>query len=287
MCDTSQDIGTGISSSPFTCAQGAIDTANDLGEAVLNLMTFWIDQGVPFTSGHLTHAIREARSDLRFRHGTVGEISRDAFESGVVPSYDDGIHGDEIRPMRKMRPTTRTDTRTPVGSEVYVIGPDEVDLDTFEFEINIAEAPQVADGQGGQVSAAAALLNATPKTDPSNWNASVIPPVTPSGKVAVANGQMIPGIPLASVHADGRLCVPRVAFEALAFETGDPITGGQPLGLTVDGTSSVSIFPNVADGDTPVSPTTDRLRMHLRIPGLTVGDRYEVAVSSEGLVIKL
>jgi len=91
----------------------------------------------------------------------------------------------------------------------------------------------------------------------------------------------------ASVPADGRLCIPRVAFEALAFETGNPVVGGVPLGVTVDGSSSVKIFPDVADGDTPVNPTTDRLRMHLRIPNLKVGDHYDILVSTTGLTIQL
>lgn len=289
--DTSPDTGIGIVPSPFQSAQDALTAATDLDEAARNLATFWIHAGVPFTSGHLTSAIREARSDLRFRHATMGQINRTLFENGELPSYDDGIHG-EIRPVRVMRQTTRTDTRTPVGTEVYVIGPDEFEIDAFEFEINIAEAPSVSDGQGGQTSAANAVLNATPTVvkDSTGTAATTIPPVTPSGKVAVANGKMVPGNPLATVHADGRLCIPRIAFEALAFETGNPVTGGEPLYVidNSDTSGQVRILLSNSTGGDPIPPTTDRLRMHLRLASKpTVGDSFEIVVGSTGLTINL
>ena len=279
-----------IASTPFTCAQGAIDAASTPEEACDNLTTFWIAQGVPFTSGHVVNAVRSARTDLVFGQARVGSHLRGAFESGNLPAYDDGFGGDQAV-VRVGRKTTGIG-RTPVGTEVFVYGPTQDDCDSFEFEINIAEAPAVSDGQGGQISAAAALLGATPGLAAGAPGASTIPPVAPSGTVQVANGKRVPGTPLAAIHSDGRLCIPRIAFEALAFETGIPIKGGEPLYAACNGNKLVvTTFPT---GGAPVIPTTDRLRLHLNLEGplavhgtpFPTGKTFDIKVSSTGLTIE-
>jgi len=283
MTETSPDNGTQTAAtSPFTSIQGAADAANSAGEGARLLAEFWTEQGVCFTSGHAVNALREARGrSLMVNQRPTGQAVQDYFTSGDMPSYDDEMGGGS-RPVRKVRQTERTDTRTPVGTEVYVYGPTEDEVDAFEFEINIAEAPMVDDGQGGQTSAATAMLNATPTTPVNDPNASPIPPVQPSGTVAVANGKMVPGNPLAVMHQSGnrtpRICVPRIAFEALAFETGEPVVGGQPLYVTQN-VDVITISQDPSDGGLPVSPTTDRLRMHLSVPNpAAVGTQYEVQV---------
>lgn len=279
MIETSPDNALGVATSPFTSAQGAIDAAHDLPSAVEFLTTFWIEQGLPFTSGHITHAIREARQDIAFRQATVGEILRARFEQGDLPSYDDGT-GNPVRPIRTIRYTQRTDTRTPVGHEVYVYGAYEYEVDDFDFELNIAEAPMVMDGLGNQVSAAAALLGATPKS-PGN-----LPAVTTAGTVAVAMGRSLPGTPVAIVHSDGRLCIPKAALEALAFQTGTPVKGGDALYLTVAGnTATINRDPNQG---VLVRPTTDRCRLHITVPhNPQVGASFPVSCGPNGLTISL
>jgi hypothetical protein len=286
------DNGNGLASSPFNSAQGAIDAATTVPEAVQHLTTFWIQQGLAFTSGHVVHALRSARKDLFVKQSDVGEGLRNLFENGELPSYDDGL-GFPLRPSRKLRATTLDPatgaTRTPLGTEVYVYGLTEDDIDGFEFEVNIAEAPDVSDGQGGTISAAAALLNSTPNLAPGTPNASTIPPVTASGKIARAEGKMVPGTPQAKVHSDGRLCIPRVAFEALAFATGVPVVGGDDLYAEYDGQGGITISQNannVSAADI-VRPTTDRLRLHLNFPGLTVGDEFDVTVKGDTLRIQV
>lgn len=281
-----------IAQTPFTSAQGAIDAATSPEEACDFLTAFWIAQGVPFTSGHVVHAVRSARSDLAFGQARVGSHLRNAFAQGLLPAYDDGFGGEQAV-VQVPRRTTLTNTRTPVGTEVFVYGPTADECNSFEFEINIAEAPKVSDGQGGQISAAAAMLGATPGLQQGAPGASNIPPVTPAGTVAVANGQMVAGIPLASIHADGRLCIPRLAFEALAFETGIPIKGGEPLYVEeTNGTLTVS-QDRTSTGQVEVRPTTDRLRLHFGLDpakhGQTfpVGKSFDILVASTGLTIKL
>jgi len=288
--ETSLDNNAGTATSPFTSVQGAADAASTSYDGARFLTEFWVEQGVCFTSGHVVNALREARGkDLMVNQRPTGQAVQDYFTSGDMPSYDDDFGG-EIRPMRKLRYTDRTDTRTPVGTGVFVYGPSEEEIDAFEFEINISEAPMVDDGQGGQVSAAVALLGATPNAAPGAAGTSPIPPVTPSGKVATAHGKMVPGTPLAVVHSRGngdRLCIPRVAFEALAFETGVPIVGGEPVYVSQNG-DTLTISTDTAFGGTPVKPTTDRLRLHLNVPNIAkAGTEYEILVGTDSLVLDL
>jgi len=281
---------TMLAQTPFTSAQGAIDAAHSVEEAIVNLTRFWIVQGVCFTSGHVTHAIRSARQDLVFGQARIGAFIRDQFETGNLPDYDDGCGG-QTTVVRQPRNTTGIG-RTPVGTEVLVYGPTVDECSSFEFEINIAEAPQVSDGQGGQMSAAAALLGATPGLAQGSPGASPIPPVQPSGTVAVAHGKMVPGNPFAVIHADGRLCIPRIAFEALAFESGTPVKGGEALYATVTGTK---LCVALAGPGIEVKPTTDRLRVHvmlegaLAVPGtpFACGKDFEIKVAATGLTIDL
>jgi len=283
---TSIDSGVNAATSPFQSIQGAADAAQDAAEGARFLTEFWIEQGVCFTSGHVVHALREARGKgLMVNQRPTGQAVQDYFESGQMPSYEDG-YGGESRPERKLRATTRTDIRTPVGTEVFVYGPDEVSIDLFEFELDIASAPDVSDGQGGTVSPAAALLNATPNTAPNAPGASPIPAVQPSGTVAVAHGKMVPGNPYASIHADGRLCIPRIAFEALAFETGDPITGGETLNVVLNGTD-LKVYPEAQTGSFPAVPTSDRLRLHLTAGNYPVGTKFEVKIATDHLSVDL
>ena len=277
-----------LATTPFSCPQGAIDAATTPEEACDNLVAFWVTQGVPFTSGHVVSAIRCARQDLVFAQARIGGHLRNAFAARTLPSYDDGFGGET--PVVQVGRKTTGIGRTPVGTEVYVYGASQNECDSFEFEIAVAEAPKVSDGLGGQISAAAALLGATPMTPAGTTGASPIPPVTPSGKVAVATGKLVAGIPLAAIHADGRLCIPRLAFEALAFESGTPITGGEPLFASCVNDKLTIAFqgPGVV-----VHPTTDRLRVHLSLEGalavtgtpFPVGKTFDILVSSTGLTI--
>jgi hypothetical protein len=292
--EISPDLGNAsVATSPFSSVQGAADAAQSAEEGARHLAEFWVEQGVCFTSGHVVNALREARGKaLMVNQRPTGQAVQDYFTSGDMPSYDDGLGqtSDGERPARKLRYTENTNTRTPVGTGVFVYGPSEDDIDCFEFELNIAEAPMVDDGQGGQTSAATALLNATPTTTPGAAGASPIPPVQPSGTVATANGKMVPGTPLAKVHNDGRggrLCIPRIAFEALAYETGEPVVGGEDVYALLSG-DKLTISQDAIPGSDAVKPTTDRLRLHLNVPNVAaVGTEYEILVGSDFLTIDL
>jgi len=288
MLQQSIDTNVGPAHSPFTCIQDAGDAVKDASDGARLLADFWVEQGVCFTSGHAVNALRLARGKtLMVNQRPVGQALQDYFNDGDMPSYMAG-DGSVTRPFRKEMFSTRTDTRTPVGTGVFVYGPSEEAIDLFEWEINITEAPDVSDGQGGLVSPATALLQATPNTAPTAPGASSIPAVQPSGHVAVAHGKMVPGNPTASIHKDGRLCIPRVAFEALAFETGDAIVGGEPLFVTVKGDELVISTVETKGSGTAV-PTSDRLRLHLTMPQgrYPVGTTFEVVVNEDTLILDL
>ena len=278
-----------IAITPFNSAQGAIDAAQTHEEACENLVTFWVAQGVPFTSGHVVNAIRQGNPTLRFSQKSMGEFIRRNFAAGFMPSYDDGLGG-EIPVKQVERQTESTATRTPVGTVVCVYGPSVDECESFEFEINIAEAEMVSDGQGGQTSAATAMLNATPNPQPGQ-PVSSIPPVPPNGVIASAQGdKMVSSKVFALVHADGRLCIPRLAFEALAYETGVPVVGGEPV-YTMFASDKVLVCQTSFPGSKPANPTTDRLRLHLTVPSVNTpippGKEYEIEVGQTFLTITL
>lgn len=276
----------------FASARAAIDAAqNNLSDMVQNLIAFWVEQGQCFTSGHVVSAIRSARPDMVFRQVTVGQMIRDSYLSDTMPRYDNGLG--VLNPVLMVpRRTVRTDTRTPVGTEVWVYGPIFMEAYAFEFEINIETAAPVSDGQGGMTSATNALLSATPGLPPGAPGASPIPPVTPSGTVAEAKGLQAPMGPVrAVVHADGRLCIPRGAFEALAYHTGESVVGGTVMFLDqTPGRVVLHRQQTDPNRQVEVRVTTDRLRAHITLdPGNVrdIGTAMDVLVMGDSLLVDL
>lgn len=246
-----------LAHTPFASPDGALDAATTWEQAVDLLVEYFTSVGRCYSSGEIANVIRGKRTDLVFRVGRVGERLRAAFAAGTLKSYDDGT-GFGVGPVQVDR-LTDGKSRTPPGTLVYVYGPDAGTATAHDFEVNIP-LPTSADGSGAQ----APLPTAAPGAAP---NAPV-----------VANGRQVPGDAIAVVHADGRLCIPRLAFEALAFASGRPVVGGQPLHVETSGTS-LTIAQDASTTSSEANPTSDYLRLHLTVPGLTVGSRYGVKVA--------
>lgn len=148
--------------------------------------------GQPYTSGHITTILRVYRPELNFKHQWIGERCQDQFYSGQV---------DYRGQAAVMVPRVCAGLgRTPEGTTVFVYGADDDDADNFPFELDI---PKPNSG-----------LTVMPQEHPIQANAKIQPKV-PS-KVDMK----------ATVHADHRLCVPRVAFEALMQATGRRFKAG-------------------------------------------------------------
>lgn len=273
-----------IATSPFQTPAEACVSAQTYQEASDSLMELWVEQGYCFTSGHLTDAIRRFRTDLAFRHASVGEHTRSAHSAGTMPSYDDEFGG-AIYPVQRERYTTGQ-SRTPANTMVFVYAPDDNEADLFEFELSIKDVGADQDGSfapnAGLSPAAALLQQSGGGTGAPAPAGQAVPATPPNGHVVVAKGKSVPGDVLATVHPDGRLCVPRLAFEALAQATGNPITGGQEVYVafldTANGAQAL-IRQDSKPNYVAATPTSDRLRLHLtpKVP-LTAGDSFAIRV---------
>lgn len=250
-----------IAHTPFASPDGALDAATSWEDAVDKIVEYMASVGRCYSSGEVANIIRSKRNDLVFRVGWVGERLRTGFGNGTLPAYDDGT-GMPVGPVQVERHTDGR-SRTPAGTLVFVYGPDTVTANAHDFEVNIP-LPVSTDGTGAQ----APLPAAQPGS----------PPAAP----VVANGRQIPADAIAVVHEDGRLCVPRLAFEALAFATGRPVVGGQPLHVEYSG-AVLTVAQDASPTTEEANPTSDRLRLHLTVPTTAaptkVGDKFIVKVA--------
>lgn len=206
----SDAIETGISNAT---SQGVPDW---LG-ATDALIDLFVEHGECFSSGELAAHIRTFKPDLRFSVTTsIGAHVRDRFWGGTFPLYMDDA-GDSS-PVEMVPRTTQGYTRTPVGTEVFVYGPDQMAASTHEFEVEIPQPgtqvpvdPQNPDG-----------LPAVPKQAPT--------PVQTGVKLTPRPARDLKAV----VQADRRCYVPRAAFEALLHETGTSLKGGDSVYVIVD-----------------------------------------------------
>jgi hypothetical protein len=226
----------------FQSTTEAIATATCWQDAVDNLVEFLIYQEACFSSGEITAMIRETRPDLKFRHMWVGERLRNSYYMGTFPAHPSGL-----LLQRGVRQTSGQDIRTPAGQEVFVYGPDQDAIMRHPFEVNI---PNMA-------------------PDPS----------VPSD-VAQATPPALKECVLCKVHADGRICIPKRAFEIMAANTGAPIVGGEPLYATWTATT---IVINRTHGPATIIPTKDKCRVHLTPPSpLPLGSEYAIVIEVGG-----
>lgn len=184
------------------------------------LIDLLVDHNECFSSGEIAAHLRTFMPNLRFSvTSNIGNHLRDRFYGNTLPLYenDDGTH----TAVEMVPRTTQGFTRTPVGTEVFVYGPDYTSCMDHEFEVDIPSP-------GTQVPA-----------DPNDSNGLPARPVQaptpkqPGGKNVVLRPRKPVMNLTATVHADGRCCVPRSAIEALLHETGASLKGGDPMYVTV------------------------------------------------------
>jgi len=192
----------------------AIANSADWRTAVTDLLTFWMQEGRPFSSGEVSCALRTHRPELRFSHLSVGEHLRDLFYSQTLPPYQTGQPYQVPRLTEGLYPT-----RTRAGTEVFVYAPAPAEGDQHDFEVYIPEPGEtIAD----------APAQAVGQTQQAQQNGSGVTPVTIFG-AKVANVDI-----KAKVHDDKRLCVPRSAFELSVHLGAQPMRGGEPVYVTVE-----------------------------------------------------
>jgi hypothetical protein len=214
-----------------------------------------------FSSGELACALRNERPDFRFAVTELGEFVKDLFHQGAIGYRD--RHG-RVTPAVQVPRRTDGHSRTPVGTEVFVYAPTPVIGSAHDFEVEIPRPGFTPTALERQRFAAAA---------------------------AVANAEMI-----ASVHGDGRLCIPRRAFEQLSHATGVAIRGGDEVWIAVElgrtgREANLRVYLDQRDGCQAHALSPERGRVRLSAPaqlsGFSPGARFAIEIDGDALVVLL
>jgi len=251
----------------------------DWRSATLDLITFLIGRGDCFSSGEIATALRVHRTDLRFSVPNLGEYVRDLFYGGSMPQYkeDDGT-GQLDSVSVSMSPRTTQGLypdRTPEGVQVFVYGPSQGACDSHEFEVFI------------------------PNPSAGETMASAPVPATPTSvKVPKGGGVFIGGAqtPLTNIQGkvwpDGRLSIPRSAFEACVHMNGTSMRGGDPVYVKCSATEAVVTLTDDGTGNAKsYDLTRDNGRIAFKAPaGLAAfvpGDTYDLVVTAGKITVAL
>jgi len=226
-------------------------------DAVDDFIACTTQLGQPFTSGHVTTILRVYRPELRFAHGDIGARCQDRFYNGEVVYQN--------QPAVQVPRVCAGLGRTPAGTTVFVYGADDDDVDNFPFELDIPKP-----GSG---------LTQMPQEHPIQQGVQIQPKV-PS-KVDMK----------ATVHADHRLCVPRIAFEGLMHATGRKFKAGDKAWVRFESGPERAIVsldqkPNAVDYDI----AKDRGRILFPKAGagqFQHGDIFAITIDNDELVVDI
>lgn len=228
-------------------------------DAVCTLIDHHCQDRGCFSSGELARALRLERPDFRFAVTELGEFVKDLFHQGAIEYRD--RHG---RVTAAVQVPRRTDghSRTPVGTEVFVYAPTPALGSAHDFEVEIPRPGFTPTALERQRFAAAA---------------------------AIANAEMV-----ASVHGDGRLCIPRRAFEQLSHATGVAIRGGDQVWIAVElgrNGANLRVYLEQRDGTQAHALSTERGRVRLsapaQLPGFAPGARFAIEIEGDALLVSL
>ena len=227
-------------------------------DAVCALIDHHVATGSCFSSGELARGLRLERRDFRFAVTELGEFVKDLFHQGAIeyPRADG-------RALAAAQVPRRTDgrSRTPAGTEVFVYAPDEAAGARHEFEVEIPRPGFTPTDLERQRFAAAS---------------------------AQANAEMV-----ATVHGDGRLCIPRRAFEELSHATGVAIRGGDRvwIGIESDAPVRLRVYLEARDGCEAhaLQPARGRVRFSSpsELPNFMPGAKFAISIDGEALDIEL
>jgi hypothetical protein len=248
---------------------GITDATNrnihDWMAATDEILDLFIENGQPFSSGEIAAHLRTFRPDLRFSvTSSVGEHIRERFWACSLPLYE---HDDmSTTPVEQVSRVTQGFTRTPLGTQVFVYGPDQQTCLDHEFEVEIP-AP------GVQVPA-----------DPTDAHGLPAKPVQApqpvQGFVSLKPQQPKRDL-VATIHSDGRCYIPRSAFEAFLHETQTTLRGGDSVFVLVEG-DEARINMDSDDGAQIYQLTT--MRGRIRFPHPTSpfkpGNSYRITVDA-------
>lgn len=229
-------------------------------EAVVLTIKELVRLDLAFSSGEITKIIRENRPDLRFSHWDVGQYIRDMYHSSGFAEYsNDG------KSYFCWRRQTTGDKRTPPGRYVFVYGPTYQSIDAHNFEVEI---PYPAYSRSAPYQEYGSMADEGPKRGEST-----------SVK--------------AKVHADGRLCVPRIAFDKFMEKTGKVINRGDEVFVSFDKeTGKITVSTEKKEDSKGYDLTRDRGRVKYTIDKdfpvhELIGNSYDVNIIEEEMEIEL
>jgi hypothetical protein len=255
-----------------------IANSPDWRTAVIDLLNFWIPLGRCFSSGEIAACLREHRKDLRFSVPKLGEFVRDMFYGMTMPTYpdvDDGT-GTMVPVPVTMSPRYTVGLypdRTPAGVQVFVYGPDPAVCDAHEFEVFI---PNPAKGE----TMADAPATATPVPAPARGSAH-------KGPVTIGGNRAPIGDVEATVWNDGRLSIPRPAFEAAVHLAGTPIRGGDPVFVNCDQVEAVvTLYDTTGSTRYDLVSTSGRIAFANPVKPFVPGTKYKLVITAGRIVVK-
>ncbi len=226
-------------------------------DALYTLIDHCVTHDRCFSSGELARELRLQRPDFRFAVTEVGEHVKDLFHEGAIEYRD--AQGRTSAAVQVPRRTTGR-SRTPANTEVFVYAATPRQGLAHDFEVDVPHPTFTPTMLERQRFAAAQ---------------------------AQANAEM-----LASVHADGRLCIPRRALEELSHATGVAMRAGASvwIELLADG-SALRVYLDARPGCTAhaLQPERGRVRFSSLDPArpFVGGSRYAIVVEGDGLRIEL
>ena len=108
--------------------------------------------------------------------------------------------------------------------------------------------------------------------------------------VAIMGDRLAAQSPVAAVWPDGRLCIPRTAFEAAVHLGGTPMRGGDPVFVTISGTKITVCQEATGNPDEKTYDLSlENGRIAITFPNkiLCARDAYAIEVSAGKLVVDL
>jgi hypothetical protein len=245
-----------------TAIKTAIQNESNWRDAAMKIIDLRLDNNDAFSSGEIAKDLRE-NSDFRFSQNKLGMFVRDLFYSNSL-----GYHSG---PAFQVPRVTTGRFRTPAGYDVFVYCENPQQGMTHDFEVNV---PVV----GAHAARAPAAPSAIPAAQPST--------ATPATgmTVSVSSGDF-----KATVHADGRMQIPRTAFEAFVYKTGKPLRGGDPIFIKMDD-NEINVYLSEEDGSKSHDISKDRGRVRFMSHtgnAFASGTAYTIQVGTDRIVIDL
>lgn len=240
--------------------------------AVDDLIDLMVQNGECFSSGEIASHLRTFRPDLMFSvTNHVGEHLRDRFYANTMPLYQnpDGTHS----PVEKVPRTTQGYTRTPAGTEVFVYGPSYQEALDHPFEVDIPKP--------------GTPLNPDPNDQ---WGLPARPQQSsqPKSHFTQIQPRKVRRDLSATVHNDGRCCVPRSAFEELLHATGKSLKGGDHVYVLISEDEAVISLDDFPGSRTyNLQATRGRVMFPRPTKPFTPGQSFKITVDNNKLVVEL